>query len=157
MKAASAKEIKKELEHCTQHQLLTLCLRLSRFKKENKELLTYLLFESSNEERYINSVKQEIDEQFENINKKSFFYIRKSVRKILLNTRKYIRYSQNKETEVELLIYFCYKLKNFTPSISKSVRLRNMYSKLIETIQKKISGLHEDLQHDFTLELDNLI
>ena len=81
---------------------------MSRFKKENKELLTYILFESADEQSYIVSVKRGIDEEFEQINRSSTYFIKKSIRKILRNTRKYIRYSGKKETEVELLIYFCF-------------------------------------------------
>ena len=113
MKAVSVVTIRKELKHKTSEELAELCLRLSRFKKENKELLTYLLFEADSEAGYIETVKAEIDEQFEIINTDSFFYIKKSVRKILRNTKKYIRYSLNKETEVELLLYFCKKLKKY--------------------------------------------
>ena len=57
MKAVTVKELKTELIDRSHSELMELCLRLSRFKKENKELLTYLLFESSNEHGYINSVK----------------------------------------------------------------------------------------------------
>ncbi len=156
MKAVSAKEIKQELNNRSQTELLNLCLRLSRFKKENKELLTYLLFESSDEEYYIKSVKDGIDEQFEKVNKKSAYFIRKSLRTILKNTKKYIRYSQKKETEVELLIYFCEKMKNFSPSIHHNKRIENIFIRLIETIDKKILFLHEDLQFDYKIELDEL-
>ena len=52
-------------------------------------------------------VKKEIDEEFSSINTHSFFYVKKSIRKILRNTKKYIRYSKKKETEAELLLYFC--------------------------------------------------
>lgn len=157
MKAVTAKDIKQELNNRTQKELLDLCLRLSRFKKENKELLTYLLFESFDEENYIKSVKQEIDLQFKRVNKKSAYFIRKSIRSILKNTKKYIRYSQKKETEVELLLYFCEKMKNFTPSIHHNKRIENIYTRLIETIPKKILFLHEDLQFDYKIELDDLL
>ena len=156
MKAVSLKELKQELATLSSTELQNLCLRLSRFKKENKELLTYLLFESSNEATYIESVKLYIDEQFEIINTKSYFYIRKSVRKILTNTKKYIRYSQQKETEVELLLYFCMKLKDFSPSINKSPRLLNTYNRQLELIKKVVSTLHEDLQYDYNLTLKEL-
>jgi hypothetical protein len=136
--------------------LLELCLRLSRFKKENKELLTYLLFESSDEPGYILSVKREIDEQFEQINTSSSYFIKKSIRKILKNTRKYIRYSGKKETEVELLIYFCFKLNQFEPSIHKNTSLRNLFDKLIAHIRKTMLTLHEDLQYDYGKELEEL-
>lgn len=157
MKAATAKEIKDELKTRSPQELLELCLRLSRFKKENKELLTYLLFESDDEDAYIESVKWEIDDLFNHVNRKSYYYIRKSVRKILKLTKKYIRYSQKKQTEVELLIYFCAKLKAFTPSIKYNTALRNIYNRQIEATQKALSTMHEDLQLDFESELKELL
>ena len=156
MKAVTVKKIKDELGYKNSKELIDLCLRLSKFKKENKELLTYLLFESSDEEAYIESVKEQIDDLFEQINTKSYFYIRKSVRKILTLTKKFIRYSQKKETEVELLIYFCQKLKNFKPSINKSPRLINTFDRQVLLIKKAVATLHEDLQYDYQLEIDNL-
>ena len=156
MKAVSVKELKQELGLRSSKELIDLCLRLSRFKKENKELLTYLLFESDNEDLYIESVKGFIDEQFEGINSSSFYYIRKSVRRILSNTKKFIRYSNNKETEVELLLYFCSKLKSFRPSINSSPRLLNTYSRQIVLIKKIIKSLHEDLQYDYNHALEKI-
>jgi len=156
MKAASLKEIKTELNQRSTQELLELCLRLSKFKKENKELLTYLLFESADEEAFIESIKAQIDDSFEEINTKTFYFIKKSVRKILRETKKFIRYSQNKETEVELLIYFCKKLKNLKPSISHNKTLTNLYERQIEYIRRKVSAMHEDLQFDFNMELEAL-
>lgn len=156
MKAVSLSEIKKELKVLSSQELEALCLRLARFKKENKELLTYLLFESHNESGYIESVKSYMDEEFELINTDSYFYIRKSTRKILRNVKKFVRYSQNKETEVELLLYFCQKLKDFKPSINRSTQLVNMYNRQILLSKKIINSLHEDLQYDFNLMLEEL-
>ncbi len=59
MKAVTIKELKQELNHLSPKEVMDLCLRLSRFKKENKELLTYLLFEASDEAHYIESVKHD--------------------------------------------------------------------------------------------------
>lgn len=157
MKAASLKEIKTELNHRSAQELLELCLRLSKFKKENKELLTYLLFESADEEAFIQSIKDKVDTDFETINTKTFFYIKKSIRKILRELKKFIRYSQNKETEVELLLYFCHKLKDFTPSIKRNATLTNLYNRQIDYISKKVKTLHEDLQYDYKAELEELM
>tara|TARA_R110002050_G_scaffold294815_2_gene452999 strand:- start:226 stop:705 length:480 start_codon:yes stop_codon:yes gene_type:complete len=157
MKAASLKEIKTELNHRSTQELLELCLRLSKFKKENKELLTYLLFESADEAAFIESIKEKVDAEFEAINTKTFFYIKKSVRKILRELKKFIRYSQNKETEVELLIYFVEKLSDFRPSIKRNTTLSNLYTRQIEYISKKVEKLHEDLQYDYKLELEELM
>jgi len=156
MKAVSVTQLKKELEHCTTEELTELCLRLSKFKKENKELLTYLLFESHDETGYIETVKAEVDEQFETINTNSYFYIKKSVRKILRIIKKFARYSQKKETEVELLLHFCHKLKTFEPSIYNNVTLTNIFNRQIVVIKKITNTLHEDLQYDYLLELKAL-
>ncbi|SHI34528.1 hypothetical protein [Aquimarina spongiae] len=157
MNTATIKEIKTELTHRSHQELMELCLQLSRFKKENKELLTYILFESSNEEAYIQAIQNLVDEEFDAINTKSYHYIKKSVRKILRMIKKYIRYSKNKETEIELLLYFCQKLKDFTPYIKKSTVLKNIMQRELLSIKKKTVKLHEDLQYDYQQQLNDFI
>jgi len=156
MKAATIREIKQELSNRSQGELLELCLHLTKFKKENKELLTYLLYDASDEPGYIENVEREIDVQFEEINKASYYFIKKSVRKILRSVKKYIRYSKVKETEVELLLYFCSELKKMRPPIERSATLHNIYKRQIEVIKKAVSSLHEDLQFDYEMELTEI-
>ncbi len=157
MKIASIKELKDELKHRSKEELLEYCLQLSKFKKENKELLTYLLFDSTDEEEYIRQIKADMDDQFQEINTKNFYLIKKSVRKILKSIKKYIRQSKKKETEVELLLYFCNKLLQFKPSIKRNTTLLNLYTRQLNMAKKAISSLHEDLQYDYEQELENLI
>ena len=154
MQSATVTTLKKEMRDYSQNELIELCLRLSKFKKENKELLTYLLFEASDEANYIKEIKLEIDESFETINTSSIYYTKKSLRKILRNTKKYIRYSKKKETEAELLLYFCMKMRGFYPSVFQSKQMVNLYEKLLSSISKSITSLHEDLQYDFAEELE---
>jgi hypothetical protein len=155
-KTVTIKEIKEELKQRSPRELLELCLRLARFKKENKELLTYLLFDSSDEPGYIKSVKADIDDQFEQINTTLAYFIKKSIRKILRNTKKHIRYSGKKETEVELLVYFCLKMKHFSPPVLSNPAMKNLYERLIISIKKTIRLLHEDLQYDYAREMEEL-
>ncbi|WP_117884033.1 hypothetical protein [Aureibaculum luteum] len=157
MKTATVTVLKKELKYKSNDELLNLCLTLSKFKKENKELLTYLLFEASDEEAFIQSVKDEVSELFNQINTASYFYIKKSVRKILRMVKKYIRYSKKKETEVELLIYFCTVLKEMHPSMERNTSLLNIFDRQIILIKKAIGTLHEDLQYDYNIELEEII
>ncbi|WNB17528.1 hypothetical protein [Marivirga arenosa] len=156
MKAATLAEIKKELKHKSEDDLLSYCLSLSRFKKENKELLTYLLFEASDEEAYIQSVKNEIDLQFSDINTQNYYWMKKTIRKILKGTRKFIRYSKKKTTEVELLLYFCSQMDSLSPSNKENTVLSNLYERLIISIRKTISKMEEDLQYDYNLQVDEL-
>ena len=156
MKTATVKELKTELDYHSREKLLELCLTMAKFKKENKELLTYLLFEASNEAFYIEGIKTIIDQQFEDINTNSYYYIKKSVRKILREVKKHIRYSKKTETAVELLIYFCKKLSILKPSMYNSTALKNIYDRQLTLVNKNINSLHEDLQYDWKMEIENL-
>lgn len=156
MKAASIKQLKDELSSSTSQEVMDICLRLARFKKENKELLTYLLFEAEDEAEYIEEIKSEINEEFRQINTTSYYFIKKSIRKILRNTKKHIRYSQKKQTEIELLIYFCQKMNDHKPSIHRNKVLQAVFERQINLIRKATSKLHEDLQYDYRQEIDKL-
>lgn len=156
MKAVTIKRLKTELSHLTSNELTEIIVRLSKFKKENKELLTYLLFEADHEAGFIDSIKIEIDEQFKTINTKTPYLIKKSVRKILRFIKTNIKYSQQKETEVELLLYFCYKFNKLNSSIKVNPALKNLYQRELESIKKKCTLLHEDLQFDYQLEIQSL-
>ena len=157
MKIESIVTIKKELQHLPKEDLLELCLRLGKFKKENKALLTYLLFEAHDEDGYISSVKSTLDELFDGMNRDSYFYMKKTIRKILRQIRVYSRYSLKKSTEVELLLYFCERLNTLTPSIRRNRTLYNLYERQIAALRKKISVLHEDLQYDYNVQLEALL
>ena len=156
MKPANVSELKKELKQHSHNELIHICLRLARLKKENKELLTYLLFDANNEHEYIRTVKEEIDRGFSALNPESFYFIKKSTRKILRATKRYIRYSKKKETEAEILLYFCTKLKELNPSYKQNQQMIGIYEQQLKMATKAISTLHEDLQYDFTLALEKL-
>lgn len=149
-------EVKKELSHLNKEELMSLCLRLAKYKKDNKELLGYLLFDSYNEQIFIQKVKTEMDEQFLSINKSNLYWAKKSLRKILRNTNKYVKYSAKKETELDLLLYFCLKLKTSGISYGSSTALINLYEQQVRKITKIIDGLHEDLRQDYTAELNKI-
>src|SRR5436190_203424 len=112
MTTASIQEIKKELRSHDAESLQELCVRLAKYKKENKELLNYLLFEAHNEQAYVENVKEEIHELFKTVPASSnVYFIKKSLRKILRFTNKQIKYSGITQTELEVRIFFCTKVK----------------------------------------------
>lgn len=156
MKSATLTEIKKELKTLSEPELLEVCLKLARFKKESKEYLNYLIFESSDEEAYIENVKQYVEDEFETINQLNFYYVRKSIRKILKNLKKFIRFSKLKATEAHLLLHFCEQLQKIRPSIKRNTTLLNTYWRQLELAEKAIEKLHEDLQFDFKEEVERL-
>ncbi len=156
METASVAQIKKELKSLSKEELLEHVLRVAKYKKENKELLSYLLFEAHDEQQYIEDVKEEIAVDFARILDVNTYFIKKSVRKILRNVNKKTKYSGIKTTEVELLIFFCEKMKERGFNSMKHMVLLNIYDRQLEKIRKLISGLHEDLQYDYHSMLDSL-
>ena len=156
MKAASLNELHKELATHPPKRILEICVRLAKHKKENKELLTYLLFEAHDEETYIKNIKEETETEFREMNKSNIYLAKKSLRKILRTINKFIRYSGSKQTEAELRIHYCKQLKNSGIAMHTSQVLLNLYNGQLKKIEIVLSGLHEDLQYDYRRELDRL-
>jgi hypothetical protein len=157
MKAATLKQIKTELSRYPEDKMEAIILRLAKYKKDNKELLTYLLFEADDEDGYIDEVKIQIDEDFAKLNSVSLFLAKKTIRKALRTTDKYIKYSGLKQTEASLRIYFCYRMNYYKLIWKFSPAMENLYNRQIEKINKSISYLHEDLQFDFRIEMEDLL
>jgi hypothetical protein len=156
MKAATIQDIKTELKTLPASDLTELCLRLAKFKKDNKELLTYLLFEAADEPSFISAMKKEMDEAFSELPKPNLYLTKKTLRRILRSTMKQIRYMGSSQAEVDLLIYFCRKVRDTHISIKESPVLNNMYLQQLKKVRAIIATLHEDLQYDFLRDLKGL-
>lgn len=156
MKAASISEIKNELKAVPPAQLMELCLRLARFKKENKELLTFLLFEAHDLAGYTQAVKDEMEGGFKEINWKNLYFAKKTIRKILRTTNKFSKYTSSKQAEAELLIHFCKTLNSTGRSFKNSTAIWKLYQSQIKRIKGLVDTLHEDLQFDFRADLEEL-
>ena len=155
MTTASLPELRRAINNIPLNDLPELCIRLARFKKENKELLSYLLFEADDEPEYIRKVKEEIDGQFKELSRVTPYLTRKGIRKILAFSNQRIRYSGQKRTEVELLIHFCKKFKKEVP-FKYNIAIKNIYIRQMQRIKKTIGTLHEDLQFDYSEEIKSL-
>jgi len=156
MTPVSLKEIKSELGALEPDLLINLCLHLAKYKRENKELLTYLLFNAHDENEYIRGVKVIMDEGFDSMNLSNVYLAKKTLRKVLRIANKFIKYSGLKKTEVELLIYFCKKLKATGIAMPEGTVIANMYVRQVQKIKKSLATLHEDLQFDYSEEIELL-
>ncbi len=154
--SASIAEIKKELQTLHGAELIAVCLRLAKYKKDNKELLNYILFESGNESLFIEKVKEEMNQLFTEVNTTTLYFAKKTIRKILRFTNKYANYSGKATTQIELLIHFCQGVKALKLDFSKSTAMQNLYEAQLKKIDKALLELHEDLQYDYQKEIDQL-
>ncbi len=157
MKASSLHELKKELNELPSQQLVDLCVSLAKYKKDNKEFLDYLLFKAHDANAFVVEIKQEIDEHFLELRTQSnLYYVKKSLRKLLRILTKYCKYLGEKALAAELHIYFCQKLKASGIPFRKSQLLVNMYEQQLKKINSLIGALHEDLQSDYTRDLESI-
>ena len=154
MKAASINDIKKELSEKNSRELQALCLRLARYKVENKELLTYMLFEADVENGYVSSIKTEIDEMIENLPQGNVYFIKKALRKMLRIVNKHLKYSGIPQTEVEVRLHCCNRILDRGVPLKSSVVLSNMYNLQLKKIEAAWEKLPEDLRFDYVRELD---
>ena len=156
MKAASINELKQELKEIDKKELVELCLRLARYKKDNKELLTFLLFEERDLSNYIKNVKELIDLGFSEVNQSSVFFAKKTLRRVLRQSNKFIRYTGSKTVEVEVLLHYCTNFIGLRLPWQKSILLKNMYFAQLKKIKAAINTMHEDLQYDYLRDLNRL-
>ena len=156
MDAASLNELKKELDELDPGQLQSLCLRLAKFRKDNKELLTYLLFEQQDEHGYVENMKREMTEEFNNISNLNTYYLKKSLRRILKLVNKQIRYSGLPETELALRIHFCQQIKESRMPVTGSTVLTNLYDQQLRKIDQTWKKLQEDIQQDYRDQIEQL-
>lgn len=156
MDTASINVIKKTLAGKDAEELTALCLRMAKYKKENKELLTYLLYESDHEQGYIDDLVREMDALFEALVFSTSYQYAKQIRKILRSVNKHIKYSGLPATQIELLIHFCTHLLPIVKRRSNQTVLINLYAQQIKKINTALGKLHEDLQYDYIREMERL-
>lgn len=156
MTIASLSDIKKELNTLDHKRILEYCMRLARYKKENKELLTYLLFEAHHEAQYLEGVKSEIDSFFDELPKSNAYFIKKSLRKILRMANRSIKYSGLKSTEVDVRIHFCARFREAGIRIDEGTALYNLYHQQLKKINLALEALPEDLRFDYHKEMEQL-
>jgi hypothetical protein len=153
--AYGLQDIKKEIQHLPPEQIAELCLRLARYKKENKELLAYLLFDAHDEQAFIEKIKGEVGFMFSQLPLQSYMAA-KYMRKILRLISKYTKFIGSKPAEIELLINFCYNYLQYTDRRTSYKPIRLVLTRQLEKIRNLIDKLHEDLQFDYTQDYNLL-
>jgi len=156
MKAASILELKEELSALPPKGLLEICLRLARYKKENKELLTYILLEAHDEPGFVESVKKDMDEEFKGLPASHVYFLKKGLRRILRAVTRRCRHSGIKESEFEILIHFCTCFNESGFGEIKDKAIVNIYTRQLEKLKGLVKKVHEDLQFDFTKRINAL-
>lgn len=156
MKAATLHQIKKELETSSPKRIMDLALRLIKFKTENKELISYLLFDEDDLAGYIADLRDEVSVMFDEIHPFPPYQTKRGVRKVLKFISRYSKYTNAKETESELLLHFCGLMRQNGMIRSSNKVISGIYYKQLEKVEKMLPVLHEELQYDYKQKIEYL-
>jgi hypothetical protein len=153
MQSTSLAYLKKEIQAMPKVELIEVCNKLIKYKKENKELLHYVLFESTNEAYYVKQLKNEVSKMFQDVNTQTVYFAKKTIRKILRFIAKYCKFSEIPTTHIDVLIHFCKEMNQLSLHWKEHKVMVNLYQSQLKKIEKLIATLHEDLQYDYRQKL----
>jgi hypothetical protein len=153
---APLKEIRNELKELNPAELAEISLRLARYKKENKELINYLLFYADDPDRYAAEVKEELEQDFANLSRYDYHAV-KNLRKILRQVTRHARFTASKQVEADLLLWFCRNFLTHSNTSSSHKPLRTLFLRQLIKVNKLARELPEDLQHDMLDELESVV
>ena len=156
MKIASLAEIKKELKFLNEKELHELILDLSKFSTDNKAYLFFKLFEKENPRIFVEMVKEELELEFEKANTRNYHFAKKSAQLIRRKLNKNLKLSKDKTAQIELIIFFCDKLKEYGYLQFRHPVIENLFQTQIGKAKKLVEKLHEDLQYDYLQLLEEL-
>ena len=156
MKIGSLADIKKELAFLDTKELSVLLLDLAKFSTDNKALLYFKLFERDNPRLFVELVQEEIDFEFQKSNTRNYHFAKKAAQTIRRKLNKSLKLTKDKETLIELIIFFCEKLKLYGFLDFRHPVIDNLYRMQVGKIEKLVLGLHEDLQYDYMEKIQEL-
>lgn len=158
MKSATVNELRKELKESDPDLVRELCLKLIKYKKENKELATYVLFEAHDEQAYVKNVTDEIGTLFHDIPRGgNAYYIKKTLRKILRFANRQIKYSGNKVSELDIRIFICQQMNEARVPKNPGTVIGNMYDQQLKKITTIFDDIEEDLQADYSRQVEEIL
>lgn len=157
MKAATLAQIKKELGTVSPQKLMALTLKLIKYKVENKELISYLLFDEDDQASYISDIKSEVTDLLSEIGHMTPYISKRTMRKTLKAIAKYVKYTGSKEVEAELYVHFCKIIKEQKINKYTHKAVLTIYLNTVEKIRKSLPNVHEELRHDYELEIVTLL
>ena len=156
MKTEKLNVIKKDLNGLSAQQLAEICLRLSKYKKDNKELLNYLLYDAADPLAYAEQVKAFLEEEFKAM-PRHYYQSSKTLRKILRLMNRHAKYTASKQVELEMLLWFCYNFIKYADTRTSHKPLQAIFLRQLDKIKGILPKLHEDLQFDYSREFATLL
>ncbi|MBW3468039.1 hypothetical protein [Arthrospiribacter ruber] len=156
MEIPSLAALKRELNLLNEKELTNLVLDLAKFSRDNKAYLYFKLFEKDNPRIFIDQAKEELDLAFMKANLSNYYVAKKGVQAIRRMLNKNLKLSKDKTAHIELILHFCKQMKAYGVLSYHHPVIENLYNVQLGKAEKLIAGLHEDLQYDYSIMLEEL-
>lgn len=156
MKIPSLAQLKKELSYLDGNELVELVVDLSKFSRDNKAYLFFKLNEKDNSRLYLEMVQEELEADFQMARGDHSYYAKKSAQKLRRKMNKLLKLSKVKTDQIEVLLFFCEKFREYGFMRHRNQVLDNIYQMQLSKAVKLIAGLHEDLQFDYQGKVEEL-
>lgn len=156
MDIPSLADLKKELSYRSERELILLLSDLAKFSRDNKAFLYFKLHEADQPGLFVDSVKEELDQAFQNANTRGHHLAKKAAQSIRRKLNKSLKLGKDKADQAELILYFCEQMKEYGYLRFRHPVIDNLFAVQVGKAQKLISTLHEDLQSDFSYRIETL-
>lgn len=156
MKVASLAEIKKELQHLSEKELITLIADLSKFSTDNKLFLYFQLYGREQPDLFAEMVQEELVHQFHTANTQNSYFAKKSAQGIRRKLNKYLKFSKDKAVQVDLIVFFCEMLAEYGYLKHRHPVIENLYLMQVGKVERLLNNMHEDLQFDYQDKLKDI-
>lgn len=149
MKIASLAEIKKELQHLSQKELIDVVTDLSKFSTDNKLFLYFKLYGRDQPRLFAEMVQEELINDFRNGNQRNAHYAKKSAQAIRRKLNKYLKFTKDRPTQIDLISFFCEMLYEYGYLMYRHPVIDNLYGMQVSKVERLLGQMHEDLQFDY--------
>jgi hypothetical protein len=156
MKIASLAELKKELKYLSDKELIEIIADLSKFSTDNKMFLYFRIFGKDDPVHFTEMIQEELFQEFLKSNRSNFHQAKKAAQVIRRKLNKFLKFTRDKSTKVDLIIFFCRKLSEFGFLDYRHPVIENLYFMQLRKMETLIREMHEDLQYDYQYKVEEL-
>lgn len=156
MKTPGLAELKKELRQLSEQELVEVISALVKFSPDNKLFLYFQLFGRDHPQFFVDLVQEDLIMDFHNANTRNYHYAKKSAQVIRRKLNKYLKFTKDKTTKIDLIAFFCENLEKFGYLNFHHPVIDNLYALQLNRIGKLTGQLHEDLQFDYQHKIEEL-
>src|SRR5690606_36083693 len=132
-----------------QKELITLIADLSKFNTDNKLFLYFQLYGREQPDLFTEVVQEELVRQFQTGNTQNSYYAKKSAQGIRRKLNKYLKFTKDKATQVDLIAFFCEMLVEYGYLRHRHPVIENLYLMQVGKVERLLGQMHEDLQYDY--------